>query len=164
MALPSDSNGKVFFFPIFLTKHKATSLTNTSHAWRGRPQLSSPLLQLIFGDATTQASRMATVSFCHGLGSVFSAIPWMSRNTSCKMAGSWSQPKGPLQPSVSFPLGELLPASFRRWVLKVGERASVHLAIFYSASVYEKPSSLHVLMCYINALKSRKAGNSSPCM
>lgn len=80
------------------------------------------------------------------------------------MVGSWSQPKGPLRGSVSLPLEGLLPASFRCWILKIGERASVDLAVFYSASVYKKPSSLHVLMRYINALKSRKTGNFNPCM
>lgn len=85
----------------------------------------------------------------------------MTKPTICKMSGSQSQPKGPLEGSASLPLEEILPASFRLWILKIGERASVDLAVFYGASVYKKPSSLHVLMCYINALKSRKTGNIS---
>lgn len=124
---------------------------------------SRPPLQLIWGDTDIQEPRTGTVSICQGLGSMLSTIPQMTRNTSCNTVGSWSQSKRPPQGPTSLLAEELLPASFRGWILKIGERASVDLAVFYDASVYKKPSSLHVLMRYINALTNVKTGYISPC-
>lgn len=129
----------------------------------GSHKHSRPALQLILGDTHSQVPRMATVSICRGLGSMLLTIPQMTRNTSCDTAGSRSQAKCPLQGSTSLLVEELSPASFGCWILKIGERASVDLAVFYNASVYKNPSPLHVLMRYINALKNMKTGGISPC-
>lgn len=148
---------------LLLTKHEVTSLTNASHAWRGHQQLPSPLVQFILGEAGTQGHMMVTVILPWTWFHIWTVLQ-MTRNTVCKTSGSWFQTKGSLQGSVSLPFSEPLPALLRCWILEIWVRASVDLTVFYSASVYKKPSSFQVLMCYINALKNKKAGNISAWM
>lgn len=152
---------------VFLNKAQGHFLDQCLMLGEGSHSFQGLTAQLVFGDAHTQVPMMPTAPFIlpQSWLPVFGS-PGMTRSSSCEMAGTWSQWRSSQQGSVSPLPGEFLPSPLGLRVLEVGEGAAVDLAVFYGASVYKEPSSLHVLVGNLYALQSSKTRSirlSSTC-